>query len=127
MCLPLLQELDPRPFTPVAGCFPGGRLVALDAITHPPQLLAVTEARTLHLWDWLHRTSLVAAPLLEEPLSCALHPGGTMALVGSAEQLRLYQLLRVRRGCGAATPWWAWEGTTAGPGVAVCHHCWVPM
>jgi hypothetical protein len=96
LTLPLLQQEAQGAFTAVAHSFASGRIVGLDAASHQPLLLAVSEDKSLHLWDWLRKTCVVAAQLLEEPLCCALHPGGTMALVGSAEQLRMYYLLRVR-------------------------------
>ena len=85
--------------------------MGLDAASHQPLLLAVAEDKSLHLWDWLRKSCVVAAQLLEEPLCCALHPGGSMALVGSGEQLRMYYLLRVsQNGHGMEAQWGGWVG-----------------
>ena len=67
---------------------PGGRVTALAAAACQPLLLAVSSAaRALRLWDWARRRCVAARTLWEEPLSCALHPGGRVALVGTSERL----------------------------------------
>jgi hypothetical protein len=79
-----------------APCLPG-RVCGLAAAAAVPLVMAVSsEDRAVRVWDWARRRCLVARRLWDEPLCCALHPGGHAALVGTGERLLVLHVLRVR-------------------------------
>jgi len=81
----------------------GGRVAALAATSHQPLLMAVApEERGVRLWDWARRRCLVVRRLWDEPLCCALHPSGLLALVGTTEKLLVFHVMRVSGHCGSS-------------------------
>ncbi len=74
--------------------FHSSRIVGIDAVAQQPLVVAVAEDKTVRVWDYYRKASIVCKQLLEEPLCCSLHPSGFMLLVGSMDKLRMFYILQ---------------------------------
>ncbi|KAJ9531627.1 hypothetical protein QJQ45_021772 [Haematococcus lacustris] len=86
----LLDDQEHDPFRLACAGIGCGKLVCMDAISYLPYLAVVTHDRVVRILNYQTRQTVVVKQLMDDVQCCALHPSGSMLLLGSHDKLRSY-------------------------------------